>query len=264
MDGVTYDGWELVESGPAGADRTVLLLAGAMCPAGFYAQVMAEPALTGVRLVAATLPGFAGSRAPDDLSLETHARYGAQLAAKVGADVVVGHSLGANHVLEMAALQQFSGPIVLLSPSFSKADEMKELKQLSTIGSVPGLGPVAWRLALKVMPKAMAKPYDEPLKSTLIAGLRSNDPVFCRAVVPDYFAYLDRHGELATRLCTSGARAWVAFGDHEDVGLADDERATLDACPTVTLLTIPDATHMTMLDQPAAVADVVALAVASS
>ena len=50
--------WDTVESGPPNAERTVLLLPGGMCSARSYAEVMAEPAVGGLRLVAATLPGM--------------------------------------------------------------------------------------------------------------------------------------------------------------------------------------------------------------
>src|SRR2546430_7083858 len=74
--------WELRESGPADAERTVLLLPGGMCSAGSFAEVMAAPALAGMRLVAATLPGHAGAPPPDDYSIESNARLAAELARK--------------------------------------------------------------------------------------------------------------------------------------------------------------------------------------
>ena len=52
--------WEMIESGPADADRTVLLIPGGLNAARSYAELMAQPALSGVRLVAVTLPGHAG------------------------------------------------------------------------------------------------------------------------------------------------------------------------------------------------------------
>ena len=60
--------WEMVESGPADAARTVLMLPGGMCSARSWAEVMAQPALTGVHLVAVTLPGHAGASPPADFS----------------------------------------------------------------------------------------------------------------------------------------------------------------------------------------------------
>src|SRR6185312_10128552 len=98
--GPTVDG-RLRESGPSNAERTVLLLPGGMCSAGSYAEVMAQPALAQTRLVAATLPGQAGAPSPDDYSVQNYARSVSELAATVGADVVVGFSMGAVVAAEM-------------------------------------------------------------------------------------------------------------------------------------------------------------------
>ena len=62
--------WELRETGPAGARHGVLLLPGGACSAAFYDELAAEPVLAGLRLVAATLPGHAGTPAPSDLSTD--------------------------------------------------------------------------------------------------------------------------------------------------------------------------------------------------
>src|SRR3954454_16168130 len=106
--------WELQEAGPRDAAKTALLLPGGMCSAGSYAELMAEPALAEMRMVAATLPGHAGAPPPDEYSIENYARITAELATKVGADVVVGFSMGASVALEMVASGSFGGPVVLL------------------------------------------------------------------------------------------------------------------------------------------------------
>src|SRR5438477_11154290 len=115
--------WELREAGPSDAGCTVLLLPGGMCSAGSYAEVMAEPALAGTRLVAATLPGQAGAPPPDDYSVESYARLVTELATKVDADVLVGFSMGACVAVEMVTSGNFSGPVVLLGVSLSPKDE---------------------------------------------------------------------------------------------------------------------------------------------
>src|SRR5437762_2349451 len=115
--------WELREAGPPDAERTVLLLPGGMCSAGSYAEVMTEPALAGTRLVAATLPGQAGAPPPDDYSLESYARLVTELATKVGADVLVGFSMGACIAVEMVTSGNFTKPVVLLGVSLSSKDE---------------------------------------------------------------------------------------------------------------------------------------------
>lgn len=117
-------GWQLVESGPTMAERTVLLLPAAMCTAIFYGDVMAQPLLADVHLVAATPPGHGGTPPPEgEVSVENYARLAGELARDLGADAVVGHSTGANVALEMAASGQFAGPVVLLAPSLSRHDE---------------------------------------------------------------------------------------------------------------------------------------------
>jgi pimeloyl-ACP methyl ester carboxylesterase len=93
--------WEMVESGPADAEQTVLLLPGGMCSARSYAEVMAEPTLAGTRMLAVTMPGHAGAPPPKDFSTEGYARITAELAKSAGVDLVVGFSMGAMVAYEM-------------------------------------------------------------------------------------------------------------------------------------------------------------------
>jgi pimeloyl-ACP methyl ester carboxylesterase len=58
------------DAGPADAEHTVLLLPGGMCTTAFYEELMAEPQLASLRLVAVTLPGHGGTPAPRDVSVE--------------------------------------------------------------------------------------------------------------------------------------------------------------------------------------------------
>jgi pimeloyl-ACP methyl ester carboxylesterase len=130
------------ESGPADAEHAALLLPGGLCAAAFYDDVLADPRLTEapIRFAAATVPGFGGTTPLDDLRFESYSAAAAELAADLGCDVVVGHSMGANMAIEMLGAGQFNGPAVLLSPSFSHKDESKALDVLNRVGRVPGLG----------------------------------------------------------------------------------------------------------------------------
>ena len=103
--GREYLGWILHESGRESADHTVLLLPGALCTAAFYDDLLAEPSMrdASIRFVATTLPGFGGTAPLDDLSIENYAGLAGRLAADLGCDAVVGHSLGANVAIEMVA-----------------------------------------------------------------------------------------------------------------------------------------------------------------
>jgi len=135
--------WEIADFGPPNAKKTVLLLPGGMCSARSYLEVAQQPSLSGLRLVAATLPGQAGSPAPDDYSHEAYGRITAELAAEVHADVVVGFSMGANVALEMVEKKLCTGPTVLLGISLSLPDESAFFINVIRLSSVLGRVPLA-------------------------------------------------------------------------------------------------------------------------
>ena len=137
-------GWVLHESGPKSADHTVLLLPGALCTAAFYDDLLAEPSMSTarIRFVAATVPGFGGTAPPKDMSMESYSKLAGKLASELGCDAVVGHSLGANIAVEMASAGEFSGPLVLLSPSFSRTDESRFPRALDGLSRDSGTCPI--------------------------------------------------------------------------------------------------------------------------
>lgn len=255
--------WERRESGTAGARGSALLLPGGMCRAGQYDELMAEPALAGVRLVAVTLPGHGGSPAPRDTSVENYARLAGECAAELGCDVVVGHSMGATVALEMAGSGVFPGPVILLAPSFSRQDEAVFLRALDRLARVLGHLPYSAMLKL-VGGMARQSPLPPDRVASLIADLRRNDPSAVRRTVHDYLRYLDRHGTVAPRLCQAGVPAWVVHGESGDGGVSDAERRTLEACPRVSVVTIPGPSFFTPNEEPALVAKLVVEALAKS
>ena len=257
MSAATWEkfGWTLHESGPEGADRTVLLLPGALASAAFYDDLLAERKVedASVRFVATTLPGFGGTLAPDDVSMENYAGVAGRIAAELRCDAVVGHSLGANVAIEMVGNGAFSGPVILLAPSFSRVDESKFPRALDRLSSAFGHLPYA--LMLKIIGPAMRGSLPPHRRDVLIGELQKNDPRFLRKQTRVYLEYLDRHGSLARRLCDSGVRAWVVFGEHDEIGLTDDERDVLQNCPSVTVVTIADAGHFTLNEKPSEIAE---------
>ena len=68
-----WTGWERRDSGPADAERAALLLPGGMCTAVQYEELMAEPALAGVRMVAVTVPWAAPVPLRTSASRTSHA-----------------------------------------------------------------------------------------------------------------------------------------------------------------------------------------------
>ena len=163
-----------------------------------------------IRFIATTLPGFGGTAPPDDLSMENYSKLASRLAADLSCDVVVGHSLGANVAIEIVSAREFSGPVVLLSPSFSRQDESKFPRALDRLSGVFGHLPYA--LMLKLIGPAFGSSLPPARREFLSNELKKNDPRFLRAQTRSYLAYLDRHGSLAKRFCdaSSGRGSYTA------------------------------------------------------
>ncbi len=251
--------WDLREAGPPEAEQTVLCLPGGMCTAMQYEELMAEPKLAGVHLVAATLPGNGGTAPPADVGIENYARLAAGLAAELGCDAVVGFSIGANVALEMAGSGEFSGPLVLLAPAFSREDEATFIRALDRVARVGGHLPYA--AMLKTVHLAVKdSPLPQERRDELVAVLQRNDPRVMRRGFHAYLAYLDRHGSVAPRLCEADVPAWVVHGEHGDGGVTDAERRTLEACPRIHMITLPGTSYFMPNEEPALVADLVAQA----
>jgi len=253
--------WQLRESGPVDAEHTVLLLPGGMCGAGSYAELMAQPAVAGIRLVAATLPGHAGAPPPDDFSIENYARFTAELAQKVAADVVLGFSMGACVALEMAVSGEFTGPIVLLGISLSPADEPAFFRAIIRLGDVLGGLPAA---VLAKGAAAMVKhtPLSAERKAELREDFAKNVPGDMRQGLREYLSWLRRHDHRAERLCQAGVPTWIVHAEKGDGDLTHDERRTLGACPHAHLVTIPGKVFFLPNEVPEQIAQVTADAVA--
>jgi pimeloyl-ACP methyl ester carboxylesterase len=253
--------WQLRESGATDAENTVLLLPGGMCGAGSYAEVMAEPVLAGTRLVAATLPGHAGAPPLDDCSIENNARVAAELARRVGADVVAGYSMGGSVAFEMATSGAFTGPVVLLGVSLSSKDEAALFRGLVQLGTVLGSLPSrVLAIGASSMIKRTALPDDR--KRELQDDFRANVPRDSMPALREYVRWLHRQERPAERLCRAGVPTWIVHvAEKGDGGLTDDERATLEACPTTHVVTIPGSAFFLPNETSTQVAEVIAEAV---
>jgi pimeloyl-ACP methyl ester carboxylesterase len=260
MSAVSDIDWDLREAGPIDAEHTVLLLPGGMCSADSYAEVMAESALAALRLVAATLPGHAGAPPPDDYTVENYARLATELAKQVGADVVVGFSMGASVAFEMVVSGNFSGPIVLLGISLSLEDEAWFLRAIVRLGNV--FGGLASSLVAKGAASMVKRvPVSPERQKELGDGFPRQVPQHMRYGLSEYVRWLAKYDDPAERLCRAAVPAWVVHAEKGDGGLTDHERRTLEACPQVHLVTIPGAVFFLPNEVPDQIAVVVVEAV---
>jgi pimeloyl-ACP methyl ester carboxylesterase len=257
------DLWDLRRFGPTPPDATgaVLLLPGALCTAAFYDDVVADPRVASgdTGWIEATPPGFGGLPVADGFvpTVEAYAELTGDLAAEVGAHTIVAHSYFANVAIEMAVTGRFSGQLVLLSPCFAASDEESDTRMFARLARIPGVGRVVWGLLPKLMGVGMKGRFPAAAQDRLVAEMRRFNGGITRRLVRHYFAHLEAHaGSIATRLCGSGVTAWLVRGSDDEVGLCDTERRKLESCPRVSLITVPDARHFVMADQPGAVVDV--------
>ncbi|HEX5018975.1 MAG TPA: alpha/beta hydrolase [Actinomycetes bacterium] len=255
--------WEIVESGPPDAERTVLLLPGGMNSARSYAEIMAEPVLSGIRLVAATLPGHVGTPAPDHFSIEANARAASQLANDLTADVVMGFSMGAAVAFEMVVSGAFAGPVVLAGISLSAADEPAFFRGIVRSTAVLGSVPVT---LLKKGAVSFLKRADIPVdrQEELRADLEKNDGRVVRHALSAYVDWLHRYTDPAQRLCDTGVPAWFVHAEKGDGGLTDHEKSVMEGCSQIHLVTLPGEVFFLPNEASAPIAEVIAEAVAQS
>ena len=204
--------WETVESGPADAKRTVLLLPGGMCSARSYAEVMAQPVLADSRLIAVTMPGQAGAAAPKDFSPEAFAQVTAELANSAGVDLVVGFSMGAVVAYEMVVSGAFTGPVVLLALSLSPTSEPRFFRALIRLCSILGTLPMA---VLKKGAGSLVKhtPVPAERRAELRADFARNSTRDMRGALEAYLRWLHRDDDRARRLCETNVPAWVVHAE---------------------------------------------------
>ena len=183
------EAWELLIAGPEDADRSVLLLPGGANAARSFDLVMAEPVLSGVRLVATTLPGMAGAPLSDEVSVPAMARRAGELATEHGCDVVVGFSHGATVALEMVLSGHFQGPVVLLGISLTTQDEAGFFRAAVRASQKVGSWPMAILLRLLPLMVRLAK-IPEPHKRELIEDLKQNRAGDAVRVSGEYLDYI--------------------------------------------------------------------------
>src|SRR6476660_5224575 len=232
------EAWERLIVGPTDADQSVLLLPGGACSARSFDLVMAEPALSGVRLVATTLPGNAGAPVAAEVSIPEMARRAGELAQDNHCDVVVGFSYGATIALDMVLSGHFQGPVVLLGLSPTTPDESTFFRYVVRASQRVGRWPMA--LLFRLMPlMARSAETSQQHKKDLIEDFKQNRAGDAVRVCGEYLDHIAADRDFAAELAASGSPAWVVHAEKNgDGGLTDSERATLQAADNVTLVTV--------------------------
>ncbi|MDI1462526.1 alpha/beta hydrolase [Catellatospora sp. KI3] len=239
----------------------MLLLPGLFCTAEFYTDVLSDPALAaaGVLARAADPPGFAGRPVPRDFDyrVETYADLVERYAEREAVDLIVGHSYFANVGVEIAARGRYRGKLLLLSPSFSRADEEADLLSLDGASRIPVVGTLVWLGINPSLKKGMRDRLPSARFHELFEQMKLNSHAANRHLVTGFFDHIKQYGDLTGRLATATTPVWVARGDRDEIGLTRQEQAAIAAAPHVLLQTIPGAAHFSITDTPHAIARLV-------
>jgi hypothetical protein len=257
------EAWEVLVAGPEDADHAVLLLPGGANAARSFNLVMADSALAGVRMVATTMPGMAGAPASEDVSVPGLARQAGELAQAHGCDVVVGFSHGATVALDMVLSGHFRGPVVLLGISLTTEDEARFFRGVVRASQKVGPWPMATLLRLMPLMARTAK-TPEQHKLELVEDFKQNRARDALGACVEYLDYIAADRDFAAELASSGNPAWIVHAEKGDGGLTDAERATLEAAPNVTLVTIPGSVFLLPDEAPQEAAAAIASAVSAA
>jgi pimeloyl-ACP methyl ester carboxylesterase len=141
---------------------------------------------------------------------------------------------------------------------------MKGLETFNRIGYVPGVRTLATALLFRTSPKMLVGNVPAERVDQLAAEMASNNRTDIRINLRRSYQYLYKHGTLAGRLCRSGVRAEVVFGEDDEVGMTAAERSTLEACPTIRLHFVPNCGHMLPNQTPDWVAELIVDTVATA
>ena len=214
-------------------------------------------------MLAVTMPGHAGAPPPKDFSTEGYARITAELAKSAGVNLVVGFSMGAMVAYEMVVSGAFAGPVVLLGVSLSTPDEPRFFRAMIRLGSFLGTLPAAvLKKGIGSMVKREAIAPER--QAELQADFARNNTRDMRRGLQAYLAWLHRDDDPARRLCETDVPAWVMHAEKGDGALTQHERATLEACPNVRVVTIPGQVFFLPNEVPERIADVIVQALAEA
>ncbi|MGH2957965.1 MAG: alpha/beta fold hydrolase [Solirubrobacterales bacterium] len=244
----------------AGAKR-VLLLPGGFCTALQYLDLVAEPAIAeaGITTLAVNPPGFATNAPPEGFTYSTseYAEMIEALAESERIDLLVGHSLSANVLIEVAARGNWAGPVILLGPCLRVHNEYRGVRILRQLERVRPLARRAYRSTSADFHKTMAGLIRPDRLDMIATDMQRTPSEQNRAVINGYFDHLDKYGTLANRLADAEGEIHFVRGDAESVGFDRDDIRRIVAQENIETHTIENSDHFTMLDNPKAVAELI-------
>jgi pimeloyl-ACP methyl ester carboxylesterase len=245
-------------------DHRVLLLPGGFCTALSYIDLVAEPAIAeaGITTIAANPPGFAENAPPPGFSYASteYAEMIELLATDERIDLLAGHSLSSNILIEVAARNNFTGPIVLLDPCLRYRNEYRSVRLLRRLEMIPPLAKRAYAATSKSFPESMKGLIRPERLEAIVADMQRTPPEQNRAVINGYFDHVEQYGTLAARLADARGEIHFVRGDAESIGFDREDIRKIVAQENVTTHAVTNSDHFTMLDNPKEVSEILVAA----
>ena len=197
----------------------MLLLPGGFCTALSYIDFVVKLSIApaGITTLAANPPGFATNPPPDGFTHSTteYAELIEELAETERLDLLVGHSLSANILIEVAARGNYTGPVVLLGPCLRVRNEYRGVRILRKLEHHPPLARRAYRSMSKDFHRSMAGLIRPDRLDLITEDMKRTPPEQNRAVINGYFDHLEQYGTLANRLADATTEIHYVRGDAE-------------------------------------------------
>ena len=255
-------GWLLTKTEVNKVSHRVLLIPGLMGTDYVFSKLMNEKTLADneIQLFAGNPPGFKGQPIPEGFgfSIQEYAQSVEDLCKNEKIDLILGHSFGANVLIEVSERNIFKGKLMLISPSLDRDAETKEMKMLDSMTRKPILSSIMWQLTYLSMKTAFA-PYfkkEEELKK-IVSEAKKAPIKIAKSIFIGYFDYISGGKNLLQKLSKSENNIYYLRGDGDDIIITDDYKKVLETSPNIKFFTIKNSTHFAMCDNPKDIAELI-------
>jgi len=253
-------GWVLIENKPQKVKYRVLLLPGFLCTDFIYADMLNDPLIlkAGIQLVAGNPPGFKGQPAKEDFdyTIESYAKEVEAFNSLEPFDLIVGHSFFANVMIEVAARNQYPGPIMLISPSLYREAEGVDTRIMDNMSRIPGIGHLTIWISSQMLESLFESYFTKEKQDKIkpfVAEAEKTSPAVARILLNSFFDYIDKYGDLTDRLLKTHQPVWYVRGDKDCIEFSEDARKRLNEASLITIKDVPGGMHFIMIDQPHAI-----------
>jgi len=258
-------GWFFVENHPQDIKYEVLLLPGLFCTDVIFTDMLNDPSMenAGIHLVAADPPGFKGLPVDDEfeISIENYAILLEKLTQKENYDLIVGHSFFANVAIELGARSNYTGKIMLLSPTLYSDAEPFDVRLLDSMTRVPGIGYVSMQMTYQLL-DTIFEPYlaqeNQDKVDLLVKEAQKSQQDIIQKQLNAFFDHIETYENLTDRLLTANNRIINVIGTKDNIEFSDSSRKKLSGSKNITIKDIEKGKHFLMIDHPQKINSIIA------